>query len=383
MVQDPNKLRLERLSVDINRESQKAGDNATQLQAQTINIYQGIDEKRAREIFNEMYLIARKDLTEEAYTVAQERVNVFESKLIPKMEKVDGALNAFADPSFQLLLTEAHKSAAASDRELDYELLSELLIHRIEKGEKRKVKAGITKAVEIVDEIDDEALNGLTLAYVVQHLSPLSGNIREGLNVLNDLYKTIIVQPLPTGMEWMEHLDILDAVRVSNFSSFKKLTEYLEQVFSGAFKGFLKDSEELKVAEKQLSESDIPLTLLVENEIDPRFMRLQIINQSRIDDISFVQHTFSNGGIHNSINPLTEEQKKVLKDIFNTSSLQGEYIEEYRKAFIAEIEKYQYISETSEWWDKIPHSFSITSVGKVLAHANAKRLNPEIPKLDG
>ena len=167
------------------------------------------------------------------------------------MERVDGALNAFADPSFQLLLTEAHKSAAASNRELDYELLSELLIHRIEKGEKRKVKAGISKAVEIVDEIDDEALNGLTLAYVVQQLSPLSGNIREGLNVLNDLYKTIIVQPLPTGMEWMEHLDILDAVRVSSFGSFKKLAEYLEQVFSGAFKGFLKESDELKAAEKQ------------------------------------------------------------------------------------------------------------------------------------
>lgn len=41
-----------------------------------------------------MYLIARKDLTEEVYAIAQERVNNFESKLIPKIEKVDSALNA-------------------------------------------------------------------------------------------------------------------------------------------------------------------------------------------------------------------------------------------------------------------------------------------------
>ena len=51
------------------KQVQKAGNNAQQMQAEIINItnVSGIDEKRAREIFNEMYAIARKDFTQDAY----------------------------------------------------------------------------------------------------------------------------------------------------------------------------------------------------------------------------------------------------------------------------------------------------------------------------
>lgn len=45
-------------------EIQKAGDNAQQFQIQNLTI--GIDEKRAREIYDEKYSIAKKDFTEEA-----------------------------------------------------------------------------------------------------------------------------------------------------------------------------------------------------------------------------------------------------------------------------------------------------------------------------
>jgi hypothetical protein len=111
-------------------EIQKAGDNAQQFQIQSETI--GIDEKRAREIYDEKYAIAKRDFTEEALQIANERVEEFENRLIPKIEAVNNGLNAFADPSFQLLLIDAQK-AAATERVVDYDLLSELLVHRIEK----------------------------------------------------------------------------------------------------------------------------------------------------------------------------------------------------------------------------------------------------------
>lgn len=48
-----------------NRKKQRAGNNSQQLQTDTINItnVNGIDEKRAREIFSEMYAVARRDFT--------------------------------------------------------------------------------------------------------------------------------------------------------------------------------------------------------------------------------------------------------------------------------------------------------------------------------
>lgn len=365
-----------------NRESQKAGDNATQLQAQIININQGIDEKRARDIFKEMYQVARKDITQEAFVVAQERVNAFEEKLIPKMEGIKGALSAFGDPSFQLLLTKAHKSAASSDSELDYDLLSELLIYRIENGDKRKVKAEISKAVEIVDEIDYESLNGLTLAYVVSNFVPTSESIRDCLKTLNEFYKSIVVHPLPTGKEWLDNLDILNAMRVSNIDilSLMKFNEYLEDIFSGTFRGILKESDELESIKVQLNENGIPITILVENELDSRFMRLKLNRINEIENLRITQQVVRNDNVCNSKIPFTEKQKNVLKNIFNSSMLKGNYIEEIRKTFEKEIEKYPYILEVENWWNKIPGSFNITPVGKVLAHANAKRLYPAIPK---
>ncbi|MDE7355793.1 MAG: hypothetical protein K2N21_03365 [Rikenellaceae bacterium] len=78
---------------------QKAGDNAQQFQIQNLTI--GIDEKRAREIYDEKYTIAKRDFTEEALRIADERIKEFESRLIPKMEVVNDGLKVFADPSFQ------------------------------------------------------------------------------------------------------------------------------------------------------------------------------------------------------------------------------------------------------------------------------------------
>ena len=128
-------------------EIQKAGDNSQLYQIQQVTINQGIDEKRAREIYDEKYSIAKQDFTEEALRIANERVKELENRLIPKMEAVNDGLKAFADPSFQLLLVDAQKAAAATERSVDYDLLSELLVHRIEKGNDRHIRTGDRKSV--------------------------------------------------------------------------------------------------------------------------------------------------------------------------------------------------------------------------------------------
>ena len=148
-------------------QTQKAGNNSRQIQAQSIIINNGIEEKRAREIFHEMFDIARKDLTQEANEIAQNRVERFERDLMPKIEKVEGAINSFGDPAFQFALVNAHKAAAASNREADLELLSELLLHRIKRKDNKNSCAGIGKAIEIVDDISDEDFKEKVTQYSV------------------------------------------------------------------------------------------------------------------------------------------------------------------------------------------------------------------------
>ena len=206
------------------KQTQKAGDNANQFQAGTL-IIAGIDEKRVREIFAEMFAIERRNLTAEAGIVADTRVTEFEDRLLPKMIAAD-ALKAFGDPGFQILLRKAQLAAAATERPNDYELLSELLIHRFQKGDNRNTRAGITRAVEIIDQINDDALLGLTVFHSVCYFLPITSDIFQGLDVLNDLFGKIIYDTLPVGNEWIDHLDVLDAIRISPIGNLKKFIEY-------------------------------------------------------------------------------------------------------------------------------------------------------------
>ena len=104
--------------MDVN--AQKAGSNSQQFQVQNLTI--GIDEKRVREIYDEKFLITKKEFTEEAIRIANGRVKELENRLISKIKVENEGMELFMDPSFQLLLVEAQKSAAATERPADYDL---------------------------------------------------------------------------------------------------------------------------------------------------------------------------------------------------------------------------------------------------------------------
>jgi len=198
---------------------QAGGDN--NITTTNINIV-GIEEKRAREIFHEMISQLKRDYADEALKIAYSRVIELENRLMPRMESVEGALLAFADPGFQLDLVKAQKTAASTERPADYDLLSELLLQRFQKGEIRYARAAISRAVEIVGDISDDALLGLTVFHAVSHFSLTSGSgvvndVYEGLDYLNDLFGKIIYGKLPTNTDWFDHLGILDAVRISSY----------------------------------------------------------------------------------------------------------------------------------------------------------------------
>ena len=306
---------------------QKAGDNANQYQADTIIVQNGIDEKRAREICTEMFDIVRRDLSAEAYEIACRRVDEFENDLIPKMQKIDGALNAFADPSLQFMVTSAHRTAASTDRPDDYALLSELLIHRIQHGQTRATTSGISRAIEIVDKISDEALLGLSVAFAVERIRPCSGGLAQGLDTLDLLFSNLCYSSLPKGSDWLDHLDILDAVRLSAFSGLKKLEDYYAEQMSGyCTAGILKDSEAFTTVQKIIFDSALPQDTLVPNELNPEYFRLPVINKSAIDNLTLYHTQIVNGVPITTPVPATIDQKKAVEKIYSLyNSLKTKY----------------------------------------------------------
>ena len=361
-------------------QTQEAKDNANQLQAQTMYVtISGADEKRVREIFNEMYDIAKRDLSEIAIKTANERVAKFEEAFVPKITKIDGAINSLADPSFQLLLTEAHKTAAATEREFDYELLSELLVQRIKKGANRKARLGISEAVKVVDKIDDDALQGLTIAYSL-NLYPVVGSIHDGIDAFDNMFGNLIYDELPSGKEWIEHLDILKAVRISPFGKFKKFEEiFIKNLDGYVCTGIKKDSEQYLQAVKILEENRITKSILVNHELNEGYVRLSIPRKTSIEEKNEVRQLLNiDNDTTNNLSKISECLLKIYslydKDVNLKKTVENEFIKEW--------DKKTNLKKIKEWWNSIPNSFDITAVGNMLSHANAEKYVEGIPKIE-
>lgn len=359
------------------KQSQKAGEGSTQIQVE--NLVVGIDEKRAREIYDEKYIIAKRDLTKEALNIADARAKELENRLIPKMKMIDEKLSILADPSFQLLLVEAQKAAAATERIPDYDLLSELLINRIQNGKDRKIRAGIKRAIEIVEDISDDALQGLTVAHSVTKFFPVSGKICEGLDVLNNLFGKIIYSQLPLGSEWLEHLYILDAVRIGSFGNMKKIHEYYpEELAEYVTVGIKKNTENYYKAVAMLSNVGLKDCILVDHELNPDFVRIPITNKEYIPLLALTKEESEQ--VINQ--PLSAFQKDVVTSVYQLYQEDPSVREQNIQKFMEEWDKRSNLKMLREWWDSLPVMFDITSVGKVLAHANAQRCDDTLPSLN-
>ena len=356
------------------KQVQKAGDSSTQYQAGNMTIVNvnGVSEDRAKEIFAEQTQLARKEYTEDAYRIADERVSKFEERFMPKITQVEEALSAFADPAFQVLLRRAQLTAAATEREVDYDLLTELLVYHVQQGEDRKKRAAIKRSVEIIDDIDNGALCGLTAAYALLSFLPATGNLIDGVRLLNTLFSRLLYQDLPIGSDWLDHLDVLGVVRIMPFSSVKKIAEhYLSSLGGYICVGINENSEDYNKAIKILENAKINRDLLVPNECLNGFYRLAV---SSIDDIGHL--VFSNGVVRY---PINDEQKNALNQIWKMYSTDAELKKHAVNTFMKIWNSFDALAKLNRWWDSIPQAFTITQVGRILAQANAKRCDSTLP----
>ena len=360
--------------------TQKAGNNSSQTQIFVL----GIDEKRVHEIFDEKIPEAIREYSREAIDLAKERMESFRNDLVPKLVK-ENLINSLKDPSVQVLLLDAQRSATSTERLEDYSLLSELLIHRIKKGDDRNIRAGVSGAIKIVDEVSCEALLGLTVLYSVTHFVPVSLEIKEGLEALNRYFSKIVYDALPLGEEWMDHLDVLNAIRTSQISKLKHFEEYYAEKLLGYIDvGIDKSSSDYKKALEMVEKAKLPRDILCEHELRQGYVRLKI---SDVDNLSSIQIQaiipveFEGLSLPvTSLKRLSEEQEQTIKEIYSLYASDIKLKEENRIEFFKLWDSFDVLRKIKAWWDNISLGFSITSVGKALAHANARRCDPALPE---
>ncbi len=355
--------------------TQQARDNSQLFQISTVNI--GITPEELKSIIrqeNELLLSNSKII---ATREAQKRLDNYTETLIPKLVRSE-LLTAFSEPAIQVLFKKSENTAICTDRKADYEMLSELLIHRINNKSDYTTSVAIEKAITEVNNISIEALMVLTLLFSVTRYVPESGKIRLGLKEIDNLYSKILNQfNLPNDNRWKENLELVNAIKTFNIGNSKKLENFLYESYEGySSLGLKKASEQYSEAIEKLTLVGLPKNILVSNEINEEYVRLEIFDKKAISKLSII---INDNGI-SSIVPLNSAQIAVLEDIYDSY-----VIKQYNatEEFINLISEFPNIKKILEWWDKniVDFSFEITAIGEVLACTNAIRIDNTLPNI--
>lgn len=353
----------------------KGNDNVQQhIDTQIINQYSvsGVTEEQVRAISIQTALEICHEYNTLSRNLINERLNDFEKVVVDRIGNIEHSLNEFSNPSFVWQYKQAQIQAAISGEENGYKLLCELLIHRIKKEENKYSQTGINGAIKIVSELSDSCLSALTiLSCVLRAVRPTSLSIDEGLENMNTLYGLIIKDStLPTGYDWLDQLDILNAIRINQFSSFPKFSEIAVQIFSNYIAiGIKKETENYKRA--LLLQEKIGVDLLRENPLLPEYVKLPF-SKEQID------------GLYISINGQNIQLNSIpeIIEIFDLYEKNAAYQKEALSTFMDMLDSYNYLKIVHDWWDKIDRSCSLTAIGRVLGHANAKKCYPNFPDID-
>ena len=294
-----------------------------------------------------------------AETTVNDRLNAFGRELIPRIIKIEGALDFFKDPKFQFLLRDAQRTAAKTDRIEDLNLLSELLTCHVAKGNDRKIDAGIHHAIKIVDEIDNDALCALSVACAFKYYVPNNGSVSDGLKDLDNAYKKLMYLNLPEGTDWLEHLDMLGALRLSSQGLVDSKNHIASQMKGYVCVGIKNDSDELGKAYTILDENHISRSVLIDNECLDGYKRLKF-------------------GSLKSINPNFLETVNRILSLYSKDKLE---MNKVKNSFVKLWDSYEALRTVRYWWSRIPTGFEITYIGRLLAHTNAKRIDSTFPDI--
>ena len=107
-----------------------------------------------------------------------------------------------------------------------------------------------------------------------------------------------------------------------------------------------------------------------------------IKNRYLIYDGSFVETKLADGSIPVVNVGITKEQIDCLNKIWDMYSQEKALQAEVKNNFNNLLYSLKTIKKLCLWYNSIKYNVNITSVGRVIAHTNAKRMDNTLPDLD-
>ena len=208
----------------------------------------------------------------------------------------------------------------------------------------------------------------------VDFSEPVSESVKGGLEILEGLFTKIMYEELPSGDRWLDHLDMLGAIRIMQLGNFKPLETYYAERFEGySCVGIEKNSDNYKRAEECLTNVQLNNSILIDNDCFEGYVCLPVIRKTDINKLLVVNEEGSRC--------INDAEKSALESIWELYDKDTSKLTEAHNNFTKLWDSFETLKKLHIWWNDIPYSFSITQVGTILAHTNAKRCDKGLPDL--
>ncbi|MEU8054624.1 LPO_1073/Vpar_1526 family protein [Microbispora bryophytorum] len=342
------------------RQIQRAGDGSQQIQvAGNYVVIQGITEERAAEIAEAKVEEALAELSHEGYAIGEERARRLDEMIVRSAAQME-TLDAFADPAFQVLLRKAQIKAACTGGEDELALLTKLLTEKAG-NPARRIHAPLSRAIDVIDEIDSEDLSALSALWVILRLKWNVRDFRDGLRSMDQLLATVM-QDFPSDYTCISRLDITSCIRVSSLGSIRPWQDVYPDKLPGSFSQGIPENQKAETERKIREVSTALQGLFYRDPINHNEYRLAT---TKAVDKWVEQQTF-----------LTPEQSRALLELLSSVGLTQR--DPSRVAFMDQYitDNCPALARARDWWNGLPNAVEITSTGIALAYTNLKRFVP-------
>lgn len=331
-------------------QTQKAGDNSTNIQAGSVTVHHGLSLGEVRELALDVFRANFFELAGEAKNIARQRAEeVTESFLKKLQEQHNAGLAQAQEPDFQHALYTVQKEyARCGDKELG-DLLVDLLVDRTKQESRTILQIVLNESLAVAPKLTPDQLAVLSVTFLFKYTINNGIKNHQTLWEYLDHYVAPFAQLIAEKAACYQHLEYSGCGTVGLGSV--DLAEVFRRNYGGLFsKGF--DATQFQA--KQLT---IPITHPIVCPCINESARMQInaINEDVLkteakrlqipeDDIGKLV------GLHNEMLMSADEVRKKIME-------ERSYMERVFKI----------------WTDSSMRQFTLTSVGISIGHANIKK----------
>jgi len=333
-------------------QKQEAGDDSTNLQAQSIVVNQGISYVDAKEIALDVYKSNFLQLSQNAAQIARERAEEITDNFLEKLKNEnESAIECMNEPSMQAALYEAQKQyAKTGDKDLEG-LLVDILVERASINERNIRQIVLDESLSVASKLTSEQMDALTINFLItKTLSPALSNLQAVSQYLQN-HIVPFIGNLNKESSCYEHLEYVGLGSLMHVGSISQIEQIYQNQYGGLFsKGFSRER-----LEQEIENPDTYSDFITNNLHDASLLQINAVN------VDVINEKCEKGNIPGPI------KQKIIK-LFNSTRMPPNEIKDYLIKVVPEIEPLFDL-----WKDSQLSKFGLTTVGIAIAQANFRR----------